>query len=133
MVKKPYTSDGQERLNAQPRAAPTLPGNYSSIGESARVGVLNDYGKMLNNQLTYWTSATAPCSVIDRSAAYSQNSVVHRINSIINTMAAACTEFSILGGAGQQMKPFTSLDYNAFTTVMAAIRAQLSAMQTAKP
>jgi hypothetical protein len=38
-----------------------------------------------------------------------------------------------LGGAGQQMKPFTSLDYNAFTTVMAAIRAQLSAMQTAHP
>jgi hypothetical protein len=133
MVKRPFTSDGQERSNAQPRAAPALPASYSSIGESARVGVLNDFGTMLNGQLTYWTSVTTPCKVIDRSAAYSNNDVVRRINDIINTMAAACTEFSILGGAGQQMKPFTSLDYNAFTTVMNAIRAQLSAMQTAHP
>ena len=128
-----HTSDGEPRPNVEPRAAPALPASYYTIGESARVGVLNSFAATLNSQLTYWTSATAPCAVIDQSAAYSQNAVVSRINAIITTMNAACTEFSILTTAGQRMSQFLSLDYNAFTSAMNAIRAQLSAMQAAKP
>jgi hypothetical protein len=133
MVKKPFTSDGQERANVQPRAAPTLPAAYGTIGEGARVGVLNDFGTMLNNQLTYWASVTPPCAVLDRRAAYGIGHGVMRINAIIATMNAACAEFSILTGAGAQMKQYVWLDYNGFVPAINAIRAQLSAMQTAKP
>jgi hypothetical protein len=128
-----HTSDGQERSNVEPRAAPTLPPARYTIGEGARVGVLNTFATTLNSQLTYWASATPPCSVLDRSASYGIGHGTARINAIISTMAAACTEFSILTTAGQRMTPFVSLDYNGFTSAINAIRAQLAAMQTAKP
>jgi hypothetical protein len=130
---KVHTSDGKERPNAQPMVAPTLPAAYFTIGESARVGVLNDYGRTVNDQLIHWASVTPPCRVIDRSAAYSNNDVVANVNAIINTMDAACTEYGILGGVGQRMRPYSSLGYNAFTSVVNAIGAQLAAMQLAKP
>jgi hypothetical protein len=130
---KAHTSDGQERSNAEPRAAPTLPPARYTIGEGARVGVLNDFATTLNAQLTYWASATAPCPVLDRSATYGLGHGTTRLNAIISTMAAACTEFSILTTAGQRMTPYGSLDYNGFTPAINAIRAQLAAMQAAKP
>jgi hypothetical protein len=133
MVKKPFTSDGQDRPNVEPMVAPAVPPSYFTIGESARVGVLNDFGRVVNDQLVHWAATTPPCTVIDRSAAYSNNDVVSRVNDIINTMAASCAEFGILTAAGEQMTPYTSLDYNAFTSVMNAIGAQLTAMQQAKP
>lgn len=131
-----HTSDGEARPNVPvvtPLAAPALPPSYYTIGENARVGVLNTYATMLNAQLTYWAAVISPCPVISPAAGYPHSNVTQRVNDIIRTMAAACSEFSILTGAGQQMQPYISLDYNGFVPAMMAIRAQLSAMQTAKP
>lgn len=128
-----HTSDGKSRPNVQPLAAPTLPPTYYTIGEGARVAALRGMGTTLNSQLTYWASVTTPCKVVDQSAAYAHNNTVQNINAIITTMNAACTEFSILTTAGQRMPLFVSLDYNAFVPALNAIRAQLAAMQTAKP
>lgn len=128
-----HTSDGKSRPNVEPRAAPPLPPAYYNVGEGARVGILNMYATMLNAQLDYWAGTTPHTLVVDLSGAYSHNNACGNINRIIATMNAACTEHSILTTAGQRMLPYISLGYNGFVPAIKAIRAQLTAMQTALP
>jgi hypothetical protein len=132
-----FTSDGEPRLNyIEPLTtppAPSVPPFRFSIGEGARVGILNDYGLAINAQLIHWASAVTPCSVIDRTAAHALGASISRINNIITTMNAACTEQNILTAPGQRMKNFVGIDYNSFTSVMNAIGSQMTAMQAALP
>lgn len=100
------TSDGQSRSNALRAFAMALPPIPYSIGLSARVGILNDIATEIN-------TVGGPIPVISRAASYDDSYVVQRINDI-------STELNTLG-ATPPLPIYTSLGYNAFTSVISNI------------
>jgi hypothetical protein len=135
MAKEPgHTSDGQERDNAEPQAgkpvAPTIPWD---IDDNNRVVVLNELGTYANALNTYWAGTATPIGVLDISASLPVTNMTSRINDIINILAALVTEFPTNFGSIIPMKPYWSIDYNSFTSVISGITAQMAAMATAKP
>lgn len=113
-----FTSDGQERPNMMAALAmagitPAIP-IPTSIGLSARVGVLNALGNAING-------AGGSVSVLSQWAAYDQSSMTQRINDIsraLNTM-----------GAAPPLPIYSSIDYNSFTSVVNNIVQEMASMQ----
>jgi hypothetical protein len=108
-----FTSDGIARSNIAMFAMnyPTIP---TSIGLSARVGVLVDVGNAVV------AGGANNLQVMSRAAAYDNSSVTQRINDIsaaLNTL-----------GASPPLPIYSSLDYNAFTSVMNNIVAKMASM-----
>jgi hypothetical protein len=105
-----FTSDSKARSNIVAFAI-DMPKVPYSIGLSARVGVLNDLGTVIN-------SNGGSIDVLDRSAAYDQSSVTQRINDIsraLNTM-----------GVSPSLPIYSSTDYNSFSSIITIIVAGMA-------
>ena len=120
MADEAFTSDGEPRPNMQQALAMAgiaLPNPVPyDIGLSARVSVLYTIGTALNT-----AGASPPVPVISRDAAYDNSSVVARIADITNALNTM--------GASPPLPVYTSLDYNAFSSVMNNIANTMGTMQ----
>lgn len=107
-----FTSDGVARSNIVAFAIALPPIPYD-IGLSARVGVLNDLGTVINDN-------GGSINVLARSAAYDQSSVTQRINDISIALNAL--------GASPPVPVYTSTDYNSFSSIIKIIVAAMAAL-----
>lgn len=113
------TSDGEPRPNVEPLAAVTLTAVPISIDDGSRVATLFTLATNLNLILTNKSKPTI--NVIDKWATYDNASVVSRFNDIVNGVN------SVTPGT---LTTYSSLDYNAFNSVVKAITTALNTINT---